>query len=90
MIVPVAGVAAMGSDLTGIEIGDPAVLVAEPDNPYDSSAIAVWVRGRHVGYLQRELAARLARLAGDPPANATVAQVLFHDGRPSGLRLELP
>jgi hypothetical protein len=28
-----------------------AVLAAEPDNPYDPNAIAVWVQGLKVGYL---------------------------------------
>jgi hypothetical protein len=35
-----------------------AVLAAEPDNPYDANAIAVWVRGLKVGYLSREDAQR--------------------------------
>ena len=28
-----------------------AVLVAEPDNPYDANAVSVWVKGLKVGYL---------------------------------------
>jgi HIRAN domain len=35
-----------------------AVLVAEPDNPYDANAISVWVKGLKVGYLSREDARR--------------------------------
>jgi hypothetical protein len=35
-----------------------AVLAAEADNPYDASAISVWVDGRKVGYLSREDAQR--------------------------------
>ena len=31
-----------------------AVLVAEPDNPYDANAVSVWVKGLKVGYLSRE------------------------------------
>ena len=31
-----------------------AVLTAEPDNPYDSNAVAVSIDGRKVGYLSRE------------------------------------
>jgi tetratricopeptide (TPR) repeat protein len=35
-----------------------AVLVAEPDNPYDANAVSVWVQGLKVGYLSREDARR--------------------------------
>jgi hypothetical protein len=35
-----------------------AVLVAEPDNPYDANAVSVWVRGLKVGYLSRDDARR--------------------------------
>ena len=31
-----------------------AVLAAEPDNPYDANAVAVWIQGLKVGYLSRE------------------------------------
>lgn len=33
---------------------DTAILVPESDNQYDANAIAVWIRGAHVGYLSRE------------------------------------
>jgi hypothetical protein len=35
-----------------------AVLVAEPDNPYDANAVSVWVQGLKVGYLSRDDARR--------------------------------
>ena len=35
-----------------------AVLAAEPDNPYDANAVAVWIQGLKVGYLSREDAQR--------------------------------
>ena len=35
-----------------------AVLVAEPDNPYDANAVSVWIQGLRVGYLSREDARR--------------------------------
>jgi hypothetical protein len=35
-----------------------AVLAAEPDNPYDPNAVAVWIQGLKVGYLSRENAQR--------------------------------
>jgi hypothetical protein len=34
-----------------------AELILEPHNQYDGNAVAVWVHGRHVGYLSREDAA---------------------------------
>jgi hypothetical protein len=48
------------SDITGrqrdeeVRIEKVAVLVPEPDNPYDPQAIAVRIEGRLVGYLSRE------------------------------------
>jgi hypothetical protein len=35
-----------------------AVLAAEPDNPYDANAVAVWIQGLKVGYLSHEDALR--------------------------------
>jgi hypothetical protein len=35
-----------------------AVLAAEPDNPYDAIAVAVWTQDLKVGYLSREDAQR--------------------------------
>jgi hypothetical protein len=35
-----------------------AVLAAEPENPYDAGAVAVWIQGLKVGYLSREDAQR--------------------------------
>ena len=42
----------------GIELnGTYAALIREPDNPYDSNAVAVWIDNRHpVGHLPRHLA----------------------------------
>jgi hypothetical protein len=55
------------------------VLVAEPDNPYDANAVAVWIQGLKVGYLSREDARRyrpgllaLERQHGKPIALAGV------------------
>jgi hypothetical protein len=49
-----------GKPLTpdGVELsGARAVLVTDPNNPYDGNAVAVWLEGRHlVGYLPAELA----------------------------------
>lgn len=40
--------------LPGIIAGCEAVLVREPTNQFDPNAIAVYVDGRHVGYLRKE------------------------------------
>ena len=46
-----------GQDYTGT-----ALLVPEPRNKHDANAVAVYVEGRHVGYLPREEAARYSPL----------------------------
>ena len=52
----------------GIELTETrAAIVRDPENPYDSNAVAVWIDGRyHVGHLPRDLASqysnRLERL----------------------------
>ena len=42
----------------GAELRHPAALVPDPTNPYDSRAVAVFVQGFHVGYMERPDAAR--------------------------------
>ena len=66
--------------------GDPgvAVLVPEPGNPHDHSAVAVCVNGFHVGYLSREIAARVqpALMAFTLRGGRNVAcpaQILWHE-----------
>jgi len=38
-----------------------AMLVPEPRNPHDPNAVAVFIDGRHVGYVPRDPAAALSR-----------------------------
>jgi hypothetical protein len=45
----------------GAELGLPAALVPDPTNPYDPSAVAVWVGGQHLGYMDRTTAKRWHR-----------------------------
>lgn len=40
----------------GAELELPAALVPDPTNPYDHSAVAVWVGGYHVAYMDRSTA----------------------------------
>lgn len=57
--------------------GAVAELRREADNPYDSNAVAVFVRGRQIGYLRAEVAERMARLidTGDYSPSATIQDV---------------
>jgi hypothetical protein len=41
-----------GAEMNGL----PAAIVADPGNPLDPSAVAVWVQGEHVGFLPRDAA----------------------------------
>lgn len=40
--------------LGGLKDGTPVTLVAEPDNPIDENAIAVYIKYRHSGYIKHE------------------------------------
>jgi hypothetical protein len=64
-----------------------AVLAAEPENPYDASAVAVWIQGLKVGYLSREDAQRyrpgllaVEQQHGKPIALAGVSAGMRADG----------
>lgn len=46
--------------VNGAELNASAALVADFGNPHDRHAVAVWVEGVHVGYLERALAAQWA------------------------------
>ena len=52
---------------TGAEVHLPAVLVPDPTNPYDKRAVAVFVDGLHVGYMERPDAARYHGPIADLP-----------------------
>ena len=41
------------ADFTKIDPGDHVAFRFEPDNPYDSEAVAVWVKDQKIGYLNR-------------------------------------
>lgn len=51
--------------LPGIEAGVRALLIREPQNPYDQYAVQVWIDGQHVGYIpggkSREVSERVDR-----------------------------
>ncbi|WP_312723972.1 HIRAN domain-containing protein [Stutzerimonas kunmingensis] len=39
-----------------VKVGMPAQLIHEPDNPADKNAVAVFVAGKQIGYLKRDVA----------------------------------
>ena len=56
----------------GVEIRLPAVLVPDASNPHDSSAVAVFVDGLHVGYMERPDAKRYHRHIAALPSGELV------------------
>jgi hypothetical protein len=53
-------VSLLGADVrAGVSLEHYVLLVAEPGNPYDRSAVSVWLNGRKVGYLGRDDAAQI-------------------------------
>lgn len=62
--------------LCDVEPGEPVQLTREPDNPYDSNAIAVTVHGETVGYIAREDAAILAPLLSSGRSHAAMVHCI--------------
>lgn len=58
--------------LEGILPGTPVLLVREPTNEYDPSAIQVWIDGKRVGYLPKGDAAKLAPIIDEAGGTARV------------------
>lgn len=48
--------------VAGLKIGQPVTLVAEPDNPFDANAIAVWINYKRIGYITKEQATEVHTL----------------------------
>jgi len=64
------------SIVAALAVGTPVALVREPTNKYDVNAVAVWVDGKHVGYI---------------PKKQNVVLSAFIDqtgGRPEGLAMD--
>ncbi len=81
--------AIVGSGSERVRLAIEATLIREPDNPYDSEAVSVWIRGQKVGHLSREDAAEfspalveLERRTGTPIALPGVIAG-GGDGRPN-------
>lgn len=59
----------------------PAQLVREPDNEYDSNAVAVHIDGETIGHLPAPVAAKIApHLDDNEPWHATVTDILITPG----------
>ena len=60
-IYVVVGMKHRGTDeiVASLENGEPAELIREPDNAYDSNAVQVWATGVHVGYVKGTQARKL-------------------------------
>jgi hypothetical protein len=83
LFVKVAGVTFEGRQtyLAALKGDEPCRIVAEPDNAYDANALAVHVamhdgNVRHVGYIPRDLAKRIAPLLEGEPLMITIVQIL--------------
>lgn len=59
----------------GAELHHQAALVPDPTNPYDRRAVAVYVEGLHVGYLERSDAARYHEAIANSWANGVQVTV---------------
>lgn len=63
-----------------LDVGDPVRLIPEPENPYDSNALAVHVAYAgvvlHVGYMPREEAAQVAPILDGESVQGLVARLV--------------
>lgn len=46
---------ASNEEVASVQVGDAAVLIAEPENKFDADAIRVEINGKHMGYINRVL-----------------------------------
>jgi hypothetical protein len=74
--------------ITLIEPNDVLILTKEPSNPYDANAIQVSWRGNHIGYLNKELASKLAQHK-DETWTAKALEVTGRDKGTLGLNIEI-
>lgn len=82
--------------IRGLRKGTPLILTAEPDNPQDSEAIAVYMNyTRHVGYIKRECCKEVKTLLNkDGQCDAVVTgndgHVTFFVTIPDALQVSVP
>jgi TPR repeat protein len=89
-VIRIAGISNYQSAAAQCSVGDAVVLQLDPSNPYDQNAIQVWVGGSIVGYVPRDIAARIARMEAPSDFSARVVERLGGvNGYYVGLRIEL-
>lgn len=83
--VPLRGIKAEGLDISEIDVGLFVSLSNEPNNPVDENAVVVHSSGRKLGYIPKDIAARM-----DPGEwEAVVIEVLEFEGEKAGIRLQV-
>lgn len=85
-VCPVAGISNYQSEAMLVTPESHLLIEREPDNPYDDNACVITVKGRKVGYVPKDLAARLI-LDGNDQWAARIAEIL--DGELRGLRIRV-
>jgi HIRAN domain len=58
--------------VAALQPGTIVTLVREPTNQYDPNAIAVWVEGKHVGYIPKKQNAVLAQFIDQTGSDAPI------------------
>lgn len=58
-VTKVVGVSFRADNVNAARVGDTVTCVAEPSNPYDPNAVAVYTPAGHVGYLAAPVAVRV-------------------------------
>jgi hypothetical protein len=56
----------------GLSAGVSATLVREPNNPFDPSAVAVWIEGRKIGFIPKKQNVVLARFIDQTGGNGCI------------------
>lgn len=69
--------------LPGIMPGVAVALIREPNNPHDANAVAVWIEGKHVGYLSKNDNRTIARFIDEQGADIGG---LAMDAKPTGTK----
>ncbi|MBT9471703.1 MAG: HIRAN domain-containing protein [Pseudomonadota bacterium] len=69
-----------GRTREGHELECQATLRLEPENPSDSNAVGVWIEGRKVGHLTRQLAATFSAVARRNGASEATCAALIVGG----------
>jgi hypothetical protein len=75
LFVEVSGFRHYLENAPDIKVGDPVNFLPEPENLYDSKAIAITFSGKIIGYVNRALCSSFLRLVKEGRVNSYVARV---------------